>query len=115
MPDRDVCRWHDDSPEGRARQRELGRKGGLANAAPVIGALADDPAAAALDPGTADGLRECVAHTIRALFRLPFDVRVANSISTLATAQRALIESSDFERRLAAIEESMNKPHLRVS
>jgi hypothetical protein len=119
LPDRDVCRWHDDTPEGRERQREAGRKGGKARTIPAIGALAEDPALAALDPSTTEGLRDCVSATIRALFRLPFDVRVANCLGGLATAQRALIESSELERRLAALEAAQpdnphTPPHLRA-
>ena len=107
QPGRDVCRWHDESPEAKAKHRAEARRGGLTKAygALVAGSpLTDDPALAAIDPGTADGLRQCVARAIRALCGLPFDVRVANSLGTLATAQRALIESSDFERRLAELE-----------
>ena len=102
-----LCRWHDDSPDAKAKHREESRRGGLAkayNALPAIESLADDPKLATHDPNTAEGLRECVAVAIRALFKLPFDVRVANAVGSLATAQRALIETSDLERRLAAIE-----------
>jgi hypothetical protein len=53
-----------------------------------------------------------LAQALHALARLPFDTRTANAIGQLATAQRAMIEGSDFERRLAALEAAQS-PGLR--
>jgi hypothetical protein len=109
-----LCRWHDPSPEAKSRHREESRRGGLAkayNALPAIDSLTDDPTISQHDPNTAEGLRACVAVAIRALFKLPFDVRVAKAVASLATAQRALIEASDLERRLAALEAAQAAPN----
>jgi hypothetical protein len=106
-PGREVCRWHDPSPDARARHRAESARGGKAKAyaaIPAIEALASDPTLANLNLGTAAGLRDFLAVTLAALTRLPFDTRTANAIGGLVTAQRSLIEASDFEKRLAALE-----------
>lgn len=107
LPGRDVCRWHDPSPEGRAAHQAISRKGGHAkayNALPMTDSLAEDPRVGTLDLSTATGLRDYLAAALAALGRLPFDARTANSIGQLATAQRALLEASDTEARIAALE-----------
>jgi hypothetical protein len=100
-----LCRWHDPSPEARQRHREESRRGGvqkaygeLAAGAPLAEAVRD------LDLGTPDGLRRLLAVVLRALAALPVDVRTCNSFAQLAGAQRSLIESSDVELRLRALE-----------
>jgi hypothetical protein len=40
------------------------------------------------------------------LGRLKFDSRVANAIAVLAREQRSILQDSEFERRLAALEET---------
>jgi hypothetical protein len=45
-----------------------------------------------------------LAGTLAQLAQLPLDVRHATALGQLATAQRALIEGSDLEQRLAALE-----------
>jgi hypothetical protein len=117
QPGRDVCKWHDETPEGRARRKAESRRGGLAKAygsLPTGAPLADDPKVATLDLGTPDGLRGFLSASLHALARLPFDARTANAIGQLATAQRSLIETSDFEKRLAVLEAAANRPNLRA-
>lgn len=86
----------------------MGRRGGLTKA---FGELhRGPPLAIALDPGaleTACGIRGLLGLTLAALAGLPFDVRVANAISQTVTAQRAVIEAGDIEKRLAALEASV--------
>jgi hypothetical protein len=103
----DVCRFHSADPAERERVREQGRKGGktkaygnLANVPPIAETIDVD----AIDLETAGGAKALLAATLRQLARLPFDVRVANSIAQVATAQRAVISESDIEARLAALE-----------
>lgn len=103
----DTCRWHSDDPAQRQRHLDESRKGGLSKAygaIPSVAPLADRPGVADMNLETAEGLRGFLGATLQRLARLPFDSRVANSISSLATAQRALIEASDFERRLSDLE-----------
>jgi hypothetical protein len=58
----------------------------------------------ALNLETPAGLRGLLAGALRQLARLPLDVRVANALAQVATAQRAIIEASDLERRVEALE-----------
>lgn len=116
IPGRRVCRWHDPSPEAKAKHKAESKRGGLSKAygaLPSVAALADDPRVAALDLETAEGLRGFLGATLAALARLPFDTRTANAISALATAQRAILETSDFEGRLAALEAVAERPPVR--
>ena len=116
-PGRDVCRWHDPSPAAKARHKAESARGGLTKAygaLPAVAALADDPRVSALNLETAEGLRGFLGATLAALARLPFDTRTANAISALATAQRNIVEASDFEARLATLEAAQRLgPHLR--
>ncbi|HYN81187.1 MAG TPA: hypothetical protein VES88_06770 [Gemmatimonadaceae bacterium] len=57
-----------------------------------------------LDLETPAGARALLAGALRQLARLPLDVRVANALAQVCTAQRAIIESSDLVRRLDALE-----------
>ena len=111
-PGKTLCRWHDPSPEARQRHIAESRRGGVAKAygelaagAPLADAVRD------LDLGTPDGLRQLLAVVLHALAALPVDVRTCNSFAQLAGAQRSLIESSDVEARLRALEE--RAPDLR--
>ena len=107
MAGRNVCRWHDPSPEAKAKHKAESARGGQAKAygaLPAVGALADDPRVAALDLETAEGLRGLTGATLAALARLPFDVRTAHAISALATTQRNTLETHDYEARLRALE-----------
>jgi hypothetical protein len=60
---------------------------------------------AALNLATSTGLVGILSASLAALAALPFDVRVANSIAQLATAQRGILEHDDLERRLAELEQ----------
>jgi hypothetical protein len=107
MPGKIFCRWHSPNPEDIARHLEEARRGGVTKAygSLVAGAaLMEDPAVAELDLTTADGLKRYLAATLRGLGKLPLDVRIGAVISQLASAQRAIVESSDLESRLAALE-----------
>ena len=57
-----------------------------------------------LDLGTAEGLRSLLGATLEDLAHLPVDARVGQAISSLSTAQRATIDASDHEARIAALE-----------
>jgi len=101
------CRWHDPSAEGRARHLEESRRGGHAkayNALPAGAPLAESAAVAGLNLSTPAGLVGLLAASLAALARLPFDTRTANALGQLATAQRGILEASDLEQRLAALE-----------
>jgi hypothetical protein len=116
-PGAKFCRWHSRKPVDRARHIEESRKGGLTKAYGSLAhvePLATDPRVAALNLGTADGLQQLVAAALRALARLPLDVRTATAIGQLVTTQRSTIETSDIEARLRALE-SGRTPQLRVS
>lgn len=117
IPGATLCRWHDPSPEAKARHKAESARGGFSKAygaLAAVAALADDPRVARLDLETAEGLRGFLAATLGALATLPFDVRVANGISALATAQRNTIEAGDFERRLGALETAAGTHRLRA-
>jgi hypothetical protein len=57
-----------------------------------------------LDLTTAAGLAQYVAIALRRLGELPFDCKVANSISQLVTCARSTIEVAVLEGRIAALE-----------
>lgn len=93
------------------RHRETSRKGGkvgidrapLPSVAPI--GIIDT---AELE--TLSGLRRLLAGTLAQLAQLPLDVKTATATGQLATAQRALIEGSDIEQRLAALENAQSGP-----
>lgn len=101
------CRFHSAHPEDRARVKAMGKRGGISKA---YGALPSAPSIAdvvdvdVLDLETPAGARALLAGALRQLARLPLDVRVANALAQVCTAQRAIIESSDLVRRLDALE-----------
>lgn len=101
------CRWHDPTPEGRARHRADSARGGTQKAYGAlvsVGAIADAVDVDSLDLTTARGVTALLGATLAQLARLPFDTRTANAIGQCATAARSLIETSDLETRLAALE-----------
>lgn len=101
------CRWHDPTAEGRERHRAESVKGGKSKAygtLPAGGPLSASADVAALNLATPAGLVGLLAASLAALARLPFDVRVSNSIGQVATAQRGILEASDLEQRLTALE-----------
>lgn len=117
LPGKDRCRWHSADPGERAKVREQGRRGGLKKAygaLPAVTPLADVKGVPDLDLETPQGLRTFLAKTIHALSRLPFDVRVANSVAQLVTAQRAVVETSSLEQRLSALEAAQQRQPLRA-
>jgi hypothetical protein len=101
------CRWHNPTRKGRARHRAESARGGTSKA---YGALAAAPSIAdvldvdALNLETPAGLRGLLAGAVRQLARLPLDVRVANALAQVATAQRGIIEASELARRVEALE-----------
>ena len=103
----DYCRWHDPSKEARAQHRAQSSRGGLQKAygsLPTADAIADVFDMDTLDLESPRGCRALVGAVLRQLAHLPLDVRIANCIGQLATAQRGLIESSNMMRRLEALE-----------
>lgn len=57
-----------------------------------------------LDLSTAKGLSAVMAATLNGLAALPFDLRVANAVASVANAARRAIEVGSIEKRLAALE-----------
>jgi hypothetical protein len=109
MPGRDVCRWHSPDPADRERHIAESRRGGIARAhglGPSVAPLAETAGIPELDLESPAGLRTFLAATLHGLARLPLDTRVANAVAQVVTCQRAVVESSDFEERLKALEES---------
>lgn len=106
-PNKTVCRWHDASPEAKAKHLTESRKGGLSKAygaLPCTDALAADPSIANLDLSTVEGLKALLAATLGALAKLPFDIRVSTGISQVAQSQRIVVVDADFDARLKALE-----------
>ena len=68
-----------------------------------------------LDITTAAGLAQYVAIALRRLGELPFDCRVANSISQLVTCARSTIEVAVLEARIAALEADRTRGPQRVA
>jgi len=58
---------------------------------------------------TGAGVRALFAAVLRQLTTLPLSARLANAISQTVTAQRAVIETSDLEARLGALETSVER------
>lgn len=116
LPGKEHCRWHSADPADREKHRNESRRGGLSKAYGALQAgspLSDDPAVAELNLETGEGIKSLVAHTLHALARLPLDTRTANAIGQLVTAQRAVLETSDFEARLKALEEAQRNQRQR--
>lgn len=90
--DTELCRWHAPNRNGKSMV--------------VLSAesLATDPAVAALDLSTPAGLKLLLAITLKALTKLPLDVRLANAMGFLATSQRSIIEQSEIVARIEALE-----------
>lgn len=109
---RTSCRWHDKRPAATAKRLTDSARGGRTKA---YGALVSAPSIAdvlnvdALDLETPAGSRALLAGALRQLARLPFDVRTANALAQVCTAQRAIIESSDLVRCLDALEGATRK------
>ena len=103
------CRWHDESDDGRRRHREESRRGGLSKAYSALTAtapIADVVDVDTLDLSTPAGVMTLLGATLRQLARLPLDVRTANAIAQVATAQRQAIETAALASRLEALEAS---------
>jgi len=89
------------------RHREASRRGGMKGIAPppsVAPITITEITPASLE--TLVGLRRLLACTLSQLAQLPIDTRTATALGQIATAQRTLIEGSDIETRLAALEAS---------
>lgn len=107
LPGRAWCRFHSPNVDDIAKRIEDSRRGGLTKAwagMPSLAPLAEAAGVPDLDLTTPAGLRGFLAATLRQLAGLPFDVKVANSIAQLAGAARSIIETSDLDERLAALE-----------
>jgi hypothetical protein len=118
VPGATTCRWHDPSPEARAKHQAESRRGGEAKAYGALVAgepLSADATVCEADLTTAAGLAIYVAGALRALARLPFDVRVAHAISSLAGTQRNALQETVLEDRLAALESQRRGPPPYVS
>jgi len=112
IPGKAFCLWHSPDPADVAKARAMSRRGAAAShhkptPAPEVEPIASVLDLAALDLETAGGLRALLAGTMRQLARLPFTIGIANGLAQIATAQRALIETSTIEDRLAQIEQAM--------
>lgn len=102
-----LCRWHDTDPVAKAKHKAESAKGGTTKAygnLPSIGALAENPAVAALDLSTVAGLQGLLSATLGSLARLPFDLRIATCISQVAQSQRIVVVDADFDARLKILE-----------
>jgi len=115
VPGRTVCRWHDRSPEAKAKHRAESKRGGVSKAyggLPTAPSIADVLDMDTLDLETPAGSRALLAGALRQLARLPLDVRVANALAQVVTSQRNVIEASDIVRRLDALEltQSQRRP-----
>lgn len=108
QPGSTFCPWHDPDPEARERHRAASRRGGEAKAYGALAAVApiQDDLGPGVDLGTAQGGRDLLAVALQRLAALPFDVRIAHALAQLVAIQRAQIETSDLEQRLAALEAS---------
>ncbi|UCC73035.1 MAG: hypothetical protein JSV86_00265 [Gemmatimonadota bacterium] len=102
IKDQDYCTVH--HPAHAKSHRERSREGGrqkLNRTAPLD--ISD------LDPTTLDGLKGVLGRALERLGRLNFDSKVANAIAVLAREQRSILQDSEFERRLAALEETADE------
>jgi hypothetical protein len=95
----EFCRVH--HPATAKHHRERSREGGLQKLNRTAPLDISD-----LDPTTLDGLKGVLGRAMERLGRLQFDSRVANAIAVLAREQRSILQDSEFERRLAALEET---------
>jgi hypothetical protein len=99
LPNEDYCTAH--HPAHAKRHRQHSREGGrqkLNRSAPLD--ISD------LDPTTLDGLKVVLGRSIEGLGRLKFDPKVANAFAVLARELRSILQDSEFEQRLAALEET---------
>ncbi len=103
------CKWHSPSEEDVARRLEASARGGRASLLPDPPALDALESVAECDLHTAVGLRQLTAATLRALARVPFDYHTANAIAQLLSAQRQILQTADFDARLAALEELLTR------
>jgi hypothetical protein len=106
---------HDPNPQRREAHKAMSKRGGeakaygaLAVATPMAETLGD------VDLGTADGARQLVSVALSRLAALPFSERTAHALAALVSTQRQLIETSELERRLSALEQHPPAPHLRA-
>lgn len=98
------CMYHSDDPADRAKHLEQSRNGGTRRDQLMIEPLASVIDVDAMPLDTAQGIRELLGATLRQLARLPFSTKTAGVIGQCSLAARAVIETSDLEARLAALE-----------
>jgi hypothetical protein len=99
MAGEEYCTIH--HPAHAKRHRERSREGGLQKLNRTGPLDISD-----LDPTTLDGLKSVLGRAMERLGRLKFDSRVANAIAVLAREQRSILQDSEFEQRIAALEET---------
>ena len=99
LPGRAVCIWHDQSPEGVARRREVSSRGGRGRSG-----------LSRLRRGLPTGdfglpeVRGLLGLVLRDLLAGKIDPSVANAAANVGRAYVAVNEASDLEARLAALE-----------
>jgi hypothetical protein len=95
---------------------EASRRGGFSkayNAIPAVPPIAARLDLDALDLASAAGVVTRLGATLAGLARLPLDCRVANALGQVAGVQRAAIEASGLEARVAALEAAGDAVPLR--
>lgn len=100
----DRCLWHSDRSEHRELRQATARAGGVAK---YDGPTPCPPFALGLGPmalQTAAGCRELLGHVLAGLADGTVDARTAHAIAQVAGVQRAIVETSDLELRLGALE-----------
>jgi hypothetical protein len=97
------CFWHD--PERRDDVAAAARKGGAVTSRRRARAVLPKSRAVTLD--TADEVRTLLADTITRVRRGQLDTSVANCVGYLAQTGLKIIEVTEFERRLDALEKNL--------
>ena len=62
-----------------------------------------------------EGLRTYLGRALTKLAGLPFDVKTANAMGQLITAQRGILETTDLERRVADLESQLAGRNIRAA
>lgn len=101
LPDRDVCAVHD--PERAAAVQAARAKGGRVTSLLKRRRRLDSPSA----------LARFNANVVHQVMEGELAVDVARTVVSALSLQRALLEASDLESRLAAVEEALETGRLR--
>lgn len=97
------CFWHD--PERRDDVAAAARKGGAVTSQRRARAVL--PKSSAVTLGTADEVRILLADTITRVRRGQLDTSVANCVGYLAQTGLKVLEVTELERRLLALEQQL--------